>query len=137
MGAGRGGAGLLGSSSKVRFLNNSSVAVPKVAFLGESFRLTDMSMRSVLFASLLNSASKVDKKGLRDRGLLPELERFWLTGEANPGEAALLRKGLLEERLRARPGDGRRSGIDGSANMMLPLVETLYLRPIKQWSHGR
>jgi hypothetical protein len=57
------------------------VAVPKVAFLGESWRFADMSMRSVRLASLLNSASNVDRKGLRDIGLLPELERCWLAGE--------------------------------------------------------
>ena len=59
-----------------------------------------MSMRSVLLASLLNSASKVDRKGLRDMGLLAELERSdWLAGEGKPGEVARWRKGLLEERL--------------------------------------
>lgn len=57
---------------------SSSVAVPKVAFLGEAVILADMSMRlSVFLASLLNSASNVDRKGLRDIGLLPELERSW------------------------------------------------------------
>lgn len=87
------------------------MAVPKVAFLGESFRLADMSMRSVFLASLLNSASNVDKNGLRDIGLLPELERSWLAGECKLGDAALLRKGLFEERLSESPGDGRRSVI--------------------------
>jgi hypothetical protein len=72
-----------------------------------------MSMRSVLLASLLNSASKVDRKGLRDMGLLAELERSdWLAGEGKPGELALWRKGLLEDRLRERPGEGRRSAVD-------------------------
>jgi hypothetical protein len=76
--------------------------------------VADMSM-SVFFASLLNSASNVERKGLRDMGLLPELERSWLAGEARlageerPGEVARLRKGLLEERLMERPGEGRRS----------------------------
>jgi hypothetical protein len=94
---------------------SSSVAVGKVAFLGEAFMSCDMSMRSVLRASLLNSASKVDRNGLRDIGLLPELSRFWLAGEARAGEFSpgdtALRKGLLEERLIDRPGDGWRSVI--------------------------
>ena len=67
-----------------------------------------MSTKS-LDASLLNSASKVDRNGLRDIGLLLELERLALAGEGKPGETALLRKGLLEDRLSVRPGDGRRS----------------------------
>lgn len=84
----------------------------KVSFLGEAFIEADMSM-SVLRASLLNSASKVLRKGLRDMGLLAELERSdWFAGEGKPGEVALLRKGLLEERLMDRPGDGRRSAQD-------------------------
>lgn len=71
-----------------------------------------MSMRSVFLASLLNSASKVERNGLRDIGLLPELERScWPAGEWRFGDAALLRKGLLEERLSVSPGDGRRSVI--------------------------
>jgi hypothetical protein len=71
--------------------------------------VADMSTRS-RDASLLNSASKVDIKGLRDIGLLPELERLALVlaGEGKAGEAAL-RKGLLEERLSCRPGEGRLS----------------------------
>jgi hypothetical protein len=117
--------------------------------------VADMSTRSRA-ASLLNSASKVERKGLRDIGLLSELERLTLAGEANPGEAAL-RKGLLEEKLSWRPGDGRRSvdkrersatsdlatvqdrvkrgiegalpGIDGSANMMLAAVHNPALAP--------
>lgn len=93
--------------------NRSSVAVPKVDFLGDSFNVADMSMRS-REASLLNSASKVVMKGLRDIGLLPELERLVaLAGEGKPGEGlpgeAALRKGLLEERLSCKPGEGRRS----------------------------
>lgn len=40
------------------------------------------------------------------------------------GDAALLRKGLLEDRL-SDPGEGRRSGIDGSAIMIVPLVLSL------------
>ena len=94
---------------------SSSAADPlvKVSFLGEAFMVADMSTRSFLRASLLNSASKVDRKGLRDMGLLAELERSdWLAGEGKPGEVALLRKGLLEDRLRDRPGDGRRSAVD-------------------------
>jgi hypothetical protein len=77
-----------------------------VALLGDSFRSADMSIRSVFRASLLSSASKVERNGLRDIGLLLELERFALAGEWRPGDAALLRKGLLEERLSDSPGDG-------------------------------
>jgi hypothetical protein len=85
----------------------------KVSFLGDAFMVADMSMRSVLRASLLNSASKVLMKGLRDMGLLAELLRSdWLAGEGKPGDVALLRKGLLEDRLMERPGDGRRSAAD-------------------------
>lgn len=94
---------------------SSSAAEPllKVDFLGDACMVADMSIRSVRFASLLNSASNVDRKGLRDMGLLAELERSdWLAGEGKPGEVALLRKGLLEDRLRERPGDGRRSAED-------------------------
>jgi hypothetical protein len=130
-----------------------------VAFLGESFISgADMSMRSVFLASLLNSASKVERKGLRDIGLLPELKRPSLAGDCRSGELARLRKGLLEERLSVSPGDGCRSvirkdcqrrscfvttpmrcetsdgwalpGIDGPANMMLSS------RPIKRGSQG-
>lgn len=78
---------------------------PKVDFLGDSFRVADMSINWALEASLLNSASKVERKGLRDIGLLPAL-----VGVGKLGEVARLRKGLLEERLSERPGDGRRSG---------------------------
>jgi hypothetical protein len=81
--------------------------------LGEDRIVADMSMRSVFLASLLNSASNVDRNGLRDMGLLAELERSdWFAGDGKPGEVALLRKGLLEDRERERPGDGRRSAID-------------------------
>ena len=84
-----------------------------MSFFGDAFMVADMSMRSVLRASLLNSASKVLRKGLRDMGLLAELLRSdWLAGEEKPGDVALLRKGLLEDRLRERPGDGRRSAAD-------------------------
>lgn len=89
------------------------MAETNVDFLGESFMVADMSTRS-RDASLLNSASNVVIKGLRDIGLLPELERLVAlagegkAGEGKPGEAAL-RKGLLEERLSCRPGEGRRS----------------------------
>jgi hypothetical protein len=84
--------------------------VPNVAFLGDACILADMSTRS-REASLLNSFSKVVRKGLRDIGLLPELERStWLAGEWRPGDGdAARRKGLLEERLSCRPGEGRRS----------------------------
>lgn len=66
---------------------------------------------------MLNSASKVDKKGLRDMGLLLPLSVL-RAGEGKAGEAALLRNGLLEEKLMERPGEERRSGIDGSAIML-------------------
>lgn len=71
----------------------------------------DISINCELAASLLNSASKVETKGLRDMGLLPlpALLGVCSEGEGMAGEPALLRKGLLEERLRVRPGDGRRS----------------------------
>jgi hypothetical protein len=81
---------------------------PNVAFLGESLSEADMSMRSVFCASLLNSASKVERNGLRDIGRLLELERVALAGDCRAGEGALLRKGLLEEKLSDRPGDGCR-----------------------------
>jgi len=72
----RGCHGALGE--EIGRTKRSSVAVPKVAFLGEAVILASMSMRlSVFLASLLNSASNVDRKGLRDIGLLPELERSW------------------------------------------------------------
>lgn len=46
-------------------------------------------------------------------GLLAELERSdWFAGEGKPGEVALLRKGLLEDRLMESPGEGRRSAVD-------------------------
>lgn len=102
---------LCGRGSRETRTKSSSAAVPpKVAFLGESFIEADMSTRS-LEASLLNSASNVDRKGLRDIGLLPELERLAERGrgEGSAGETALLRNGLLDERLRARPGEERRS----------------------------
>jgi hypothetical protein len=86
----------------------SSSVAPNVAFLGESLMSgADMSMRSVFLASLLNSASKVERKGLRDMGRLAVDERSRLAGECS-GEAAL-RKGLLEESSSESPGDGRRS----------------------------
>ena len=94
-----------------RTKSSSAAEVPKEVCLGEGFIEADMSM-SVFLASLLNSASKVERKGLRDMGLLPELERSWLAGEARlegegrPGEVAWWRKGLLEERLMERPGEG-------------------------------
>jgi hypothetical protein len=141
------------------------VAVGKVAFFGEARMSWDMSMRSVFRASLLNSASNVERKGLRDIGLLPDESRCWLAGEARAGEFSpgdtALRKGLLEERLSCRPGDGCRSvirkgyqrspvssqrqctvkqatdgalpGIDGSANMMPLLLATLSA-PNRKWS---
>jgi len=138
---------------------SSSVVLAKVAFLGESRILADMStstgcgllsLAASLFASLLNSASKVARKGLRDIGLLPALAEVGRAGEGVAGEPVLERKGLFEERLSVRPGEGRRSadkgwlsvgflfvtanagetsdkgdlpGIDGSAIMMAPMLE--------------
>jgi hypothetical protein len=90
-----------------------------VALLGESLSVADMSMRSVFCASLLNSASKVERKGLRDMGRLLELERVALAGDCRAGEAALLRKGLLEDRLSERPGDGWRSVIRTAISPLL------------------
>lgn len=80
-----------------------------MAFLGDSFKVADISINWGLAASLLNSASKVERKGFRDMGLLPALEGVCSAGEGMAGEAALLRKGLLEDRLRDRLGEGRRS----------------------------
>jgi hypothetical protein len=57
----------------------------------------------------LNSASKVERNGLRDMGLLPALVGVCSAGEGIAGDAALLRNGLLDDRLRVRPGEGRRS----------------------------
>jgi hypothetical protein len=148
---------------------SSSALLPKVAFLGESCILADMSMSTSFsalpesfFASLLNSASKVVRKGLRDIGLLSALTGVERAGEGRAGLPALLRNGFLEEKLRARPGEGRLSvdkgraisrssfrhcqrsdvgetsdkgalpGIDGSAFMMAPMLQTLLQRPIKR-----
>ena len=108
-----------GNCGRKERTKSSSAAEPllKVSFLGDAFMVADMSMRSVFLASLLNSASNVDRNGLRDMGLLAELERSdWFAGEGKPGEDALLRKGLLEDRLRERPGDGRRSAVDKVSN---------------------
>jgi hypothetical protein len=68
-----------------------------------------MSMSCGFDASLLNSASKVEMKGFLDMGLLPALDGVFAEGEGMAGDAARLRNGLLEERLRERPGEGRRS----------------------------
>lgn len=83
--------------------------LPKVAFLGDSFTVADMSINC---ASLLNSASKVCRKGLRDIGRLPALEGVCRAGEGMAGDAARLRKGLLEFKLSVRPGEGRRWPVD-------------------------
>lgn len=129
---------------------------PKVAFLGDSFMVADMSMSC---ACLLNSASKVCKKGLRDMGRLPALVGVWRDGEGMAGDVALLRNGFLELSSSERPGEGCRSvqigevrqagtgrfvtasvgetgdkgssvpGIDGSANMMVRLLATLRSGP--------
>jgi hypothetical protein len=111
-------AGVRGGRTK-----SSSVAVGKVSFFGEARMSWDMSMRSVRLASLLNSASNVDRNGLRDIGRLPELSRCWLAGEARAGEFSpgdtALRKGLLEERLMDRPGDGCRSVIRKDISALL------------------
>jgi hypothetical protein len=74
--------------------------------LGDSFRVADMSMS---WACLLNSASNVCRKGLRDIGRLPALVGVLRAGEERAGEAARLRNGLLEDSSRERPGEGRRS----------------------------
>lgn len=99
---------------------------PKVAFFGDSLSEADISIRSgVLAASLLNSASKACRNGFLDTGRPSVLKE----GDAVAGEPALLRKGLLEERLSWRPGEERRSGIDGSAIMIAPLVLILARTP--------
>lgn len=65
---------------------------------------------SINWACLLNSASNVCMKGLRDMGRLPALVGVCREGEGNEGEEPLLRKGLLELSSSERPGEGRRSG---------------------------
>lgn len=99
--------------------NSSSAVFPKVAFLGDSFIVADISIN---WASLLNSASKVCRKGLRDIGRLPVLEGVGSAGEGMAGDAALLRKGLLEDRLSVRPGDGRRSADKGGYQWIFVFV---------------
>ena len=88
--------------------------------------VADMSTRSRL-ASLLNSFSKVEMKGLRDIGRLPELSRLALAGEFKAGEGkageAARRKGLLEENSSCNPGEGRLSvrdkrAISGASNFV-------------------
>ena len=80
--------------------------------MGESLRLADMSISCGFDACLLNSASKAEMNGLRDIGRPPVLVGVGRAGEADAGagDEARLRKGLLEEKLSERPGDGRRSG---------------------------
>jgi hypothetical protein len=92
-----------------------------------------MSMSCGFDASLLNSASKVEMKGFLDMGLLPALDGVFAEGEGMAGDAARLRNGLLEERLRERPGEGRRSGIDGSAI----IVDGRSLNPAFTPNHSR
>jgi len=102
-----------------------------------------MSIRMGEFEELAGSSSKGAKNGFLDTGRLP------LGGVCKgiTGDAALSRKGLLEDRL-SDPGEGRRSifvwdisvfvtknifetgenelpGIDGSAIMIVPLVLSL------------
>ena len=84
---------------------SSSAELPKVAFLGDSFTVADMSMS---WACLLNSASNVCRKGLRDIGRLPALVGVLREGEGMAGDAARLRNGLLEDSSR-ESGEGRRS----------------------------
>lgn len=95
---------------------------------------------------LAGSSSKAVRNGFLDTGRLP-LSGRCRAGEGMTGDAALLRKGLLEDRL-SDPGEGRRSifvwdisvfvtnsafetdenglpGIDGSAIMIVPLVLSL------------
>jgi len=85
---------------------SSRASLPKAAFLGDSFMVTDISIN---WACLLNSASKVCRKGLRDMGRLPALVGVCSEGEGIAGEPVLLRNGLLELRLSDRPGEERRS----------------------------
>jgi hypothetical protein len=66
-------------------------------------------------ACLLNSASKVVRKGLRDIGLLSALAGVETAGEGRAGLPALLRNGLLEEKVMERPGEGRLSIDKGRA----------------------
>ena len=138
---------------------SSSAVVPKVAFLGDSFMFADMSIRSgARAASLLNSASKACTNGLRETGRSPALPGVRSPGDAPVGEPALLRKGLLDERLRDKLGDrrsikvrkgcyqrtvvfvttqemretsdkGALPGIDCSAIMMAPLAAILAMAP--------
>ena len=98
------------------------------------------------FEELAGSSSKAVRNGFLDTGRLP-LGRVCRAGEGMTGDAALLRKGLLEDRL-SDPGEERRSifvwdisvfvtnnvfetgenglpGIDGSAIMIVPLVLSL------------
>lgn len=75
------------------------------------------------FEELAGSSSKAAKNGFLDTGRLP-LGGVYRAGEGITGDAALSRKGLLEDRL-SDPGEGRRSGIDGSAIMIVPPVLSL------------
>lgn len=134
----------------------SLASSPKVAFLGDSFIVADMSIN---WACLLNSASNVCRKGLRDMGRLVALVGVWRAGEGMAGDVALLRNGFLELSSSVRAGEGRRSvqigevrlggiepspllqvkqavdkdrsvpGIDGSANMMAWVLATLRSGP--------
>lgn len=69
----------------------------------------DMSIKLGSAACLLNSASKVERKGFRDDMGLPLLVGVCREGEGMAGEPALLRNGLLEGNSTVRPGEGRRS----------------------------
>jgi len=98
------------------------------------------------FEESAGSSSEAVRNGFLDTGRLP-LGRVCRASEGMTGDAALLRKGLLEDRL-SDPGEGRRSifvwdisvfvtnsvfetgenglpGIDGSAIMIVPLVLSL------------
>ena len=98
------------------------------------------------FEELAGSSSEAVRNGFLDTGRLP-LGGVCRAGEGMTGDAALLRKGLLEDRL-SDPGEGCRSifvwdisvfvtnsvfetgesrlpGIDGSAIMIVPLVLSL------------
>lgn len=108
-----------------RLLKSSSALVPNVAFLGDSLTVADMSISMADLDELAGSSSKAARNGFLDTGRLP-LGGVLRAGEGITGDAALLRKGLLEEKLSESPGEGRRSGIDGSAIMIVPLVLSLH-----------
>jgi hypothetical protein len=98
---------------------SSSALGPNVAFLGDCFSVADMSINLALAASLLNSASNVERNGLRDIGLPSALEAVFSAGDGIAGDAARLRNGLLEDKFSERPGEGRRSVDKGGYQRIL------------------